>query len=130
MGSGLCYHKKFADTLRDMGYTPSKINDVWMKQNGDTWEYIAVYVDDLVIVAKDATVVIKDLQGKYGYKIKGDGPMDYHLGATVSRNKDGTLIYSATCYIDKIIESYNHQYGELPKSQNAPLEHRDILSWI
>ena len=33
--SGLRYHEKFDDTLRDMGYVPSKINDVWMKQNGD-----------------------------------------------------------------------------------------------
>ena len=50
--SGLQYHEKFADTLRDMGYVPSKINDVWMKQNGDGWEYIAEYVDDLAIAAK------------------------------------------------------------------------------
>ena len=51
--------------------------------------------------------------------------MDYHLGATVSRDKDGILIYSATHYIDKIIESYNRQYGELPKNQNPPLEPGD-----
>ena len=50
----------------------------------------------LAIAAKDAGAVIKTLHEKYGYKIKGDGPMDYHLGATVSRDKDGTLIYSAT----------------------------------
>ena len=121
--SGLRYHERFADTLRDMVYVPSKINDVWMKQNGDVWEYIAVYVHDLAIVAKDASAVIKTLREKYGYKIKGDGPMDNHLGATISRDKDGTLIYSATHYIEKILDSYNRQYGELPKNQNAPLEH-------
>ena len=79
----------------------------------------------LAIAAKDAGAVIKTLHEKYGYKIKGDGPMDYHLGATVSRDKDGTLIYSATHYIEKILDSYNHQYGELPKNQTAPLEHGD-----
>ena len=86
--SGLRYHEKFADTLCDMGYVPSKINDTWMKQNGDVWEYIAVCVDNLAIAAKDAGVVIKMLREKYGYKIKGDGPIDYHLRATVSRDKD------------------------------------------
>ena len=51
--------------------------------------------------------------------------MDHHLGATVSRDKDGTLIYSATRYIEKILDSYSRQYGEIPKNQNAPLEHGD-----
>ena len=37
-----------------MGYFPCKMeNDVWMKDCGDHYEYIAVYVDDLLIVSKD-----------------------------------------------------------------------------
>ena len=91
----------------------------------DHWEYIAVYVDDLAIVSADAAKVVETLKTKYGYKIKGDGPMDYHLGATVSRDPDGTLSYSASRYIDKILQSYERQYGELPKYQQAPLPHGD-----
>ena len=70
-----------------MDHIPSKINDVWLKQNGDVWEYIAVYVDDLAIAAKDASAMIKTLHENYGYKIQEDGPMDYHLGATVPETR-------------------------------------------
>ena len=46
--SGLRWHERFADTLRDMGFKISKAdNDVWMHRTDDVYEYIAVYVDDL-----------------------------------------------------------------------------------
>ena len=52
--SGLRWHDRFANTLRDMGFVPSKADtDIWMRRNGDIWEYIATYVDDLAIIMKD-----------------------------------------------------------------------------
>ena len=34
--SGLCFRLKFAETLRDIGFEPSKADgDVWMRQSGD-----------------------------------------------------------------------------------------------
>jgi Reverse transcriptase (RNA-dependent DNA polymerase) len=51
--SRACWHNRFADCLCDMGFEPSKGEpDIWMWQNGDVYEYIGVYVDDLAIVAK------------------------------------------------------------------------------
>jgi len=51
--SGLRWHERFADTLRDLGFFPSKADpDVWMRRTGDTWEYIATYVDDLAVALK------------------------------------------------------------------------------
>jgi hypothetical protein len=48
------WHDRFADCLRDMGFMPSKAEpDIWMRQNGDVYEYIGVYVDDLAIIAKN-----------------------------------------------------------------------------
>ena len=36
------------------GFTPCKANsDVWMKCNGNSYEYVAVYVDDLLCTMKD-----------------------------------------------------------------------------
>ena len=41
------------DSLCDMGFTPLKGElDVWMHQNGNMYEYIAVYVDGLEITAR------------------------------------------------------------------------------
>jgi Reverse transcriptase (RNA-dependent DNA polymerase) len=50
--SGLCWHQRFSDVLRSMGFTPSKAeSDIWMRENKGLYEYIAVYVDDLLIAA-------------------------------------------------------------------------------
>ena len=52
--SGLQWHERFADTLRDMDFFPSKAeDDIWMRKKGNVYEYIATYVDDICIVAKD-----------------------------------------------------------------------------
>ena len=52
--SGLRWHEKLANILRNIGFVPSKgENDILMQRNGEVYEYIAFYVDDLCIVAKD-----------------------------------------------------------------------------
>ena len=43
-----------------MGFFPSKVEeDIWMRDKGDHYEYIAVYEDDLLIVSRDAAAIIK-----------------------------------------------------------------------
>jgi Reverse transcriptase (RNA-dependent DNA polymerase) len=43
---GLCWHQRFADVLRAMGFIPSKAEaDIWMRDNNDLYEYNVVYVD-------------------------------------------------------------------------------------
>jgi Reverse transcriptase (RNA-dependent DNA polymerase) len=52
--SGLCWHQSFAEVLRFMGFVQSKAeSDIWMRENNGLYEYIAVYVDDLLIAARD-----------------------------------------------------------------------------
>ena len=127
--SGLRWHERFADTLRDMGFTPSKADpDVWMRKNGDIYEYIATYVDDLAICMKDPTEVTNSLREKYGYKLKGVGPITYHLGSDYKRDPDGTFHTSAESYIDKMVESYERTFGVTPKGFSSPLEKNDHLS--
>ena len=40
-----------------------------------------MYVDDLCIAAHDPEELINILRTKYKLKVKGDGPLTYHLGA-------------------------------------------------
>ena len=59
--SGLRWHQRLVDVLRDMGFPMSKADpDVWMRQNKNIWEYIAVYVDDLAIAAKDPESILNN----------------------------------------------------------------------
>ena len=53
---GACWHDKLFDILHQIGFKPSKADpDIWMKssRDGNYYEYIAVYVDDLAISIKD-----------------------------------------------------------------------------
>ena len=53
-----------------------------MKSSKDDnhYEYIAVYVDDLVICMKDPQAFCDTLKEKYKLKLKGVGLISYHLG--------------------------------------------------
>ena len=60
--SGLRWHERFADTLHDMLFVPCKADpDVWMRKAKGHYEYIAVYVDDLAIVAKEPKEIMTPL---------------------------------------------------------------------
>ena len=43
---------------------------------GTCYEYIAVYVDDLAIAAKDPQAFCNELKEKYNLKLKGVGPLE------------------------------------------------------
>ena len=77
-----------------MGFKISKADpDVSMRLNGTAWEYIAVYVDDLCIVAKDLQAICNTLTGKYKYKLKGVGTLSFHLGCDFFRDQEITLCF-------------------------------------
>ena len=121
--SGLRWHERFADTLRDMGYSQSRGDpDVWMKKVKGVWEYIAVYVDDLAIASHDPKQVCGTLTGKYKYKLKGVGPLEYHLGCDFGRHKDGTYRFGPIRYIDKMMGAYENMFGTTPTVYSTPLE--------
>ena len=47
------WHDHFADALRETEVLLSRADpEVWMHRNGDIYEYIAVYVDDIAIATK------------------------------------------------------------------------------
>ena len=60
-------------------------------------------------------------KAKYKYKLKGVGPITYHLGSNYKRDPDGTFYVGAKSYIDKMIESYERTFGAKPKENSTPL---------
>ena len=121
--SGARFHEKFADTLRAFGFSPSYADpDVWLRDAGDTYEYVCVYVDDLLVAMKDPKPFMDALQDDpWNYKLKGVEEPKYHLGGDFYRDPDGTLCYSANTYINRMVSNYYHLFGELPKTYLSPL---------
>jgi hypothetical protein len=66
--SGLCWHERFADCLHNEGFSPCKAEpDIWMRLNGDLYEYVAMYVDDLCLGMLDPKSFTDTLQKKYNF---------------------------------------------------------------
>ena len=98
--SGLRWHERFADVLDHMGFQPSRAEpDIWMRDKGDHWEYIAVYVDDLLIASKNPSLIIDTLEKEHAFKLKGTGPTEFHLGCDFMRDDEGVLCYGPYKYI-------------------------------
>jgi hypothetical protein len=50
--SGARWHDRLFDTLSALGFQPARSDpDIWMRPCGDHYEYIACYVDDLLIAS-------------------------------------------------------------------------------
>ena len=84
---GARWHDRLFDILQELKFKPSKADpDVWMRPEpgGTCYEYIAVYVDDL-------QAFCNELKKRYNLKLKGVGPLEYHLGCTYKKDPDGTL---------------------------------------
>jgi hypothetical protein len=66
--------------IRDLWFSPCKAEqDVWMPETDGLYKYIGVYVDGLLIAAKDPDTIIKALREVNRFKLKGVGPIAYHL---------------------------------------------------
>ena len=125
---GARWHDRLFDILQELKFKPSKADpDVWMRPEpgGTCYEYIAVYVDDLAIAAKDPQAFCNELKKKYNLKLKGVGPLEYHLGCTYKKDPDGTLAADPRTYVNKILESYERMFKEKPRKSRPPLEGGD-----
>jgi hypothetical protein len=124
--SGLHWHECFAGCLRNEGFSPCKAEpDIWMRLNGVLYKYMATYFDDLCLGMLDLKSFTDTLQKKHNFRLKGTGPIDFHLGQSFSRNEDGEMEISAKPYIDKMMDTYVQLYGEKPRKASSPLEQND-----
>ena len=100
MGSNL------AECLQSLGFVRSLADErIFMRPSkcGKVYEYVATYIDDLCICAKEPKELLKQLQGApYNFDLKGSsGPLNFHLGCGFYRDEDGTLCMDLSKYIHR-----------------------------
>ena len=98
-----------------------------MHRNGNIYEYIAIYVDDLSFAVKDPQTFVDILKSSYQFKIKEAGPLEFHLGADFFHDEDGMLCMAPQKYIERLVSSYyKKMFGEkLSAKMYSPLEKGD-----
>ena len=73
------FHESLSIRLRRIGFRPSEAEpDFWYRKTKYGYEYIARYVDDVIVFSKDPKHVMDYLE-KY-YNMKGVGYVEYYLG--------------------------------------------------
>ena len=110
-----------------MGYAPCKMEpDIWLRDCDEHCKCIAAYADDLLIVSKDPDNIIKTLTSYYKFKLKGAGPISYHLGCDFDRDENGTLCFAPKKHIEKMEDSFNNMFGhKLKQICASPLKKGD-----
>jgi Reverse transcriptase (RNA-dependent DNA polymerase) len=107
------FHEHLSAKLRSMVYRPTKADtDFWIKYCGQHYEYIATYVDDVLVYSKNPMKIIEELQRDY--ILKGIGVPRYYLGGDVLeleekwQQQENPIItaLSAETYIGNAIDKY------------------------
>ena len=126
--SSAAFHEVLSDSLMRLGFKPSKADfDLWMKDCGTHYEYIATWVDDLLIMSKDPMPIIKELETEYKV-LKGVGVPEYYLGGDISHQKHpmapkGTfLTTSAKTYIKKVCDKIEPLMEWKLKNFGSPMD--------
>ena len=120
--SGAAWRSHFANDLRDMGFQSSLADpDVWLraatKANGfECYEYILVYVDDLLTISEHAKEITQQLITDYKYRLKDVGPPSKYLGAKIGQQTldDGSKAWSMSAeesYLKKAIPEIERRFG-------------------
>ena len=86
--------------LQDFGFTRSYADlDDWMHEGKHSYEYIVIYVDDLIVAMMDPSLFFNQLQAlPVNFKLKGVGPPNYHLGGDLFRDDNGTFCFGSQTY--------------------------------
>ena len=105
--SGARWAEKLADSLRRQEFVSSYADPaIWMRDMNDHYEYICVWVDDMLIASKNPKAITDEL--KKAYTLKGVGPPEYYLGADMERITEPEKVFTmgSGTYIDKCLTIY------------------------
>ena len=127
------FHEHLAANLRKLGFTPSRMDhDLWMRKRDGQYEYLASYVDDIIVVSHDPPTVMEQI--KDTYILKGVGQPDYYLGGDVINISDPDMTakdiwhaLGAQTYIENSLSKFDKLLtegtGELKTYKTPMLDH-------
>jgi hypothetical protein len=107
------WYQTLTNFLRDLGFEPINADlGIFVRSS----MYIAVYVDDLLIVGPSIAEIKRIKRAlRNRFHMTDLGPCSYYLGMSIRRDRQNRILYlSQEAYIDKVI----HQFGI---SDSAPV---------
>jgi hypothetical protein len=87
-----------------------------MKENNNLYEYIAFYVDDLLIATMNPKEIAQTLKEQHKLKLKGVVPLTYHFECDYFHDHEGTL-----CFGPRKLDQFKNMNCYKPKEYTSPL---------
>lgn len=100
------WYKTLTDFLSTLGFHPIASDCGVFTKNGI---FIAIYVDDLLIVGKDKQEISAVKEALHGrFQMTDLGPCSYYLGIRIRRNRSAKTIYlDQQGYVQKILQQFD-----------------------
>ena len=120
--SGKEFRELPADCPKELGFAPSKAEpEIFMRRNGEIWECAATHVDDLCFAVKQPKQFLDLLKARpCKFRLKGLGPLSFHLGCGLRCNKDGHLVMDPVKHIDKMMAAHIQLFNAMPSWNGCP----------
>lgn len=107
--SGREWNSKLDEVLRSIGFEPCNSEPCLYKQKECMYNFIAVYVDDLIIGSKKKEDLIK-IKSKImnAFECVDKGQLHYFLGMQINRDGElGAISLSQSQYIEDLLKQHN-----------------------
>ena len=123
--SNVRWAEKIAADLREMGWRQTKYDkSLWIRDAGENYEYLAIYVDDILVFSKRAKEIMERIQQIY--PMKGVGEPEMYLGGNIGKIKTtkGNKVHytSAQKYIENVVEKIETLLDVKLRNYNSPME--------
>ena len=109
--SGRLWYEHIAKALTEQGFNINPFDKcIFQRKTGDSWTYITLYVDDLMIASDEVNLVdevISKLTEKYKDLTVHRGKVHDYLGMMFDFTKEGEVFISMEAYITEILKGSN-----------------------
>ncbi|KAE8241390.1 hypothetical protein A4X13_0g7436 [Tilletia indica] len=106
--AGRQWNTKFHQKLVERGYTQCKSEPcVYVRRNGGSFSIVLIYVDDVLVIAPNATAADKEkVWLSKTFDMTDGGPLRHFLGIKIKVEKD-RIILSQQAYIKAVLDRFN-----------------------
>ena len=127
-----CWNKTFCDYLKNLKFVQLKADCCIFKRE-EPLTFIALYVDDVIVIAETDEVVWKTkLELSERFQMKDMGPLHYILGVScIQDESNGKIGLTQEMYISKLIDKYGLTHANVvstPSDPNVTLMKNDGIS--
>jgi Reverse transcriptase (RNA-dependent DNA polymerase) len=115
--SGAAWRADLATTLRELQFTSTQADpDVWIQSSGTHYDMVLVYVDDILIFAKNAKLTMDELGKPYEFKPESVKEPDIYLDADMEKVQlpDGRVEWamSSQTYVKNAVKVFESLIAE------------------